>query len=103
MSAHLEKREGGYSLVGEVTVDTVPDLWREIEPIARSSGEIEVSCAEVGKADSSAVACLLEWMRVAHQHQGQLRITDLPHVLEVIIDVSDLRGVLILADKRAVQ
>jgi phospholipid transport system transporter-binding protein len=85
---------GRYSLEGEVTADTVPGLWPQIVAIAGEGGAVEVSCAGVTRADSAAVACLLEWARAARGAGGSLQVRELPEVMRVIMDVSDLDGIL---------
>ncbi|MEJ2655003.1 MAG: STAS domain-containing protein [Acidihalobacter sp.] len=86
---------GRYGLDGEVTVDTVPGLWPQIAAVADKGGDVEVSCAGITRADSAAVACLLEWARVAGGVGGSVRVCDLPEVMRVIMEVSDLDGILI--------
>ncbi|WP_455384704.1 STAS domain-containing protein [Acidihalobacter prosperus] len=86
--------EGCYSLEGEVTADTVPGLWPQIVAIAGKGGAAQVSCAGVTRADSAAVACLVEWARAARGAGGSLQVRDLPEVMKVIMDVSDLDGIL---------
>lgn len=86
--------DGHYALEGDVTADTVPALWPRIAEAAAGGGATEVSCAGVKRADSAAVACLLEWARLARAAGGSLRVVDLPGVMKVIMEVSDLDGIL---------
>lgn len=86
--------QDGYVLEGEVTVDTVPELWPKIAAVAGVGGDVRVSCAGVTQADSAAVACLIEWAREVRKVGGNLRVSDLPAVMRVIMDVSDLDGIL---------
>lgn len=86
--------EGHYALAGEVTADTVPTLWPRIAEVAVKGGVMDVSCARVGRADSAAVACLVEWARLARAAGGSLLVHDLPAAMEVIMEVSDLDGIL---------
>jgi phospholipid transport system transporter-binding protein len=95
VNAALRAVEAGrYGLEGEVTVDTVPGLWPQIAAVAGKGRDVEVSCAGITRADSAAVACLLEWARVAGGAGGSVRVCDLPEVMRVIMDVSDLDGIL---------
>lgn len=94
MSAVLRSAGGGeYVLEGELTVDSVPALWPQISALA-AGGETRVSCAGVSQADSAAVACLVAWARQARKAGGRLRVRDLPAVMRVIMEVSDLDGIL---------
>lgn len=91
MSAQFERlSETGYALQGEVTVDTVPLLWPRIAPTAHPGGRLHVDCAGVTRADSAAVALLVEWKRQLRRHGGDLRVENLPEVMRVIMEVSDL-------------
>ncbi|APZ42458.1 STAS domain-containing protein [Acidihalobacter ferrooxydans] len=85
--------EGRYALAGTLTVDTVPALWPQIEATVVHGREIRVSCAGVTHADSAAVACLVEWARLARVQGGGLRAEDLPEVMRVIVEVSDLEEI----------
>lgn len=95
MNATLRALGGArYALEGEVTANTVPGLWPQIVALAGKGDAVEVSCAGVGRADSAAVACLVEWARLARGAGGSLQVCDLPEVMKVIMDVSDLDGIL---------
>ena len=95
MSALLSAVDDGrYALEGEVTADTVPALWSQIVAVAEKGGAAQVSCAGITRADSAAVACLVEWARVARGVGGSLQVCDLPEVMKVIMEVSDLDGIL---------
>ncbi len=95
MSAVLSTLDAGrYALEGEVTAETVPTLWPQIVAVAAKGGAVQVSCAGITRADSAAVACLVEWVRVARGVGGSLQVCDLPEVMKVIMEVSDLDGIL---------
>lgn len=83
-----------YALKGEVTAETVPALWPQIVAVAAKGGAVQVSCAGISQADSAAVACLVEWARVARGVGGSLQVRDLPEVMKVVMEVSDLDGIL---------
>lgn len=95
MNAVLRHVAGGvYALEGEVTVDTIPELWPRIAAVVEKGETAEVSCGGVTRADTAAVACLVEWARTAREAGGSLRVRDLPEMMEVIIDVCDIDGIL---------
>ncbi len=94
MKADLRRlAEGRYSLEGEVTVDTVPDLWPLIQQAAAQPGVACLSCKGVTQADSAAVAVIIEWMRLLHRRGGTLMVEDLPMEMQMIIEISDLEDV----------
>lgn len=94
MKAELRRlAEGRYSLEGEVTVDTVPDLWPQIQQAAAQPGMARLSCKGVTQADSAAVAVVIEWMRLLHRRGDTLMVEDLPKAMRVVIEISDLEDV----------
>lgn len=89
-TARLERDgDARYRVVGPMTVATVPALWPELARALGNGGELDLSLAGVTRADSTAVACLVACMRTA---VGQVRFTDMPESMRVIVEVSDLEA-----------
>lgn len=82
-----------YRLSGDVTIETVAALWKQVETIARNEHTVDISCSGVTRADSSAVAMFLEWKRLVYPHQGDVHVLDLPASMKTIIEVSDLQAI----------
>jgi len=53
--------EGGWSLCGPVTFDTVPRLWPQGLNLASSGAGVQVDLAQVQAIDSAGLALLLAW------------------------------------------
>lgn len=86
--------EGRYRVVGSMTVETLPALWPALERVARSAGSLEISLLGVNRTDSAGVAALVACTRLAREAHGRLDFVGLPESMRVIIDVSDLQGIL---------
>ena len=69
---------------GDLTFATVPDLLTDrVWPRA----QVTVDLGGVGATDSAAVALLLEWCRVARQHDSSLRLEACPERLQQLVKV----------------
>lgn len=88
--------EGRYSLSGEVAFSNVSALrQRSLSLFTR--GELELDLAGVERADSAALALLLEWMRQGRAVGYTIRYRNLPAQLLAIARASDLEELLPLA------
>ncbi len=95
--AHLEAAgEGRYRLVGEVLFANVSGLRQQSLSLF-TRGDLELDLAGVERADSAALALLLEWMRLGRGSGYTIRYRNLPEQLLAIARASDLEEVLPLA------
>lgn len=76
-------RRDGDSLIleGAVTLDTVPGMIDTVEEHLRQGARI-VDFGKVTDVDSAAVALALEWLRLAGQGDGGLRLINLPAAMQ---------------------
>ena len=74
--------EGLVILGGELTFDSTPEVYRELENLFRSDGNsISIDLGEVDRTDSSGLALLLEWQAMANRKSRQLQILNAPDSL----------------------
>ena len=74
---------------------TVAALEREARPLfGEAKGAISVDLSEVVHADSSGLALLLEWQRVARRQKFSISFRNLPEQLMQIARVSELQDIL---------
>lgn len=89
------RREGDrLLLLGEVTYQTVTGLLAQ-GPAAQGGGVAVVDMGGVTRADSSALALLLEWLRAAGRSSARLRVENLtPDLASLarLYGVEDLLG-----------
>ena len=91
------RREGNRVVVeGPVTLDTVPALAPALEEHL-AAGDATVDLGKVTEVDSSAVALVLEWRRLAESRKLALRLENAPAALQ---NLAKLYGVLELLPGR---
>ena len=83
-------REGdALRVTGPLTMQTVPELSEAVEEHFRA-GANQIDFSDVTEVDSSAVALMLEWQRLAARSNISLRLRNLPVAM---INLSNLYGV----------
>lgn len=77
-------------------MQTVPDLAEAGHALLgqASGGELAVDLAEVSRADSAAVALLIDLQRQARQRHCSIRFFHLPEQLKQILLLSELHEIL---------
>ena len=95
MSASLESRATGqFAVVGELTFDSVPDLWQQAVKLFANSPDLQLDLSGVTRSDSSGVAMLVGWLREARERQREVSFINTPDQMTAIIRVSGLEQVL---------
>jgi phospholipid transport system transporter-binding protein len=82
---------------GELTLATVASRCKELDACLTAGADIELDLSGVTHADSSSLTLLLCWLRQANQCQARIRIAALPQSIQQLIDVYDLRELLLPA------
>lgn len=77
-------------LQGRVTVDEVPELYRQSRAWLEGELPAAVDLARVDSADSSAVALLLEWAHWARKRRHKIEFRAPPEGLRTIADLSQV-------------
>jgi len=71
--------DGLIHLRGELTFESTPAIYEELEQKFQSSGEvISVDLAEIDRTDSAGLALLLEWQAMANQQHRRLNVRNAP-------------------------
>lgn len=86
--------EGSFRIEGELEFDTVPAAAAAAAGFAGSSAEVAVDLSGVVRADSSAVALLLDWIALARARRATVRFINVPDQMRAIIRVCELESVL---------
>jgi len=81
---------GRISLSGDISFQNSPALLKQSRVHFTSGGRLEISLADVSRVDSSAVALMLEWYRLAGGGGVDLVFTKLPQALMDLIRVFNL-------------
>ncbi len=92
-------RDGGggrYCLEGEVTLATVTGLrGAGLQAFAHARGPIEVDLSRVGRADSGALALLVDWLAWARSAHRVLKFSAPPAALLALARLSDVEDLLL--------
>ena len=88
--------ETGYDLSGDLTYDTVPDLFKQI-PV-KVSHSTSLNLSNVERVDSAGLALLMEWTCLAKASNKEIVLIQVPVSLKSLIDVSGFREVLSVSD-----
>lgn len=95
-AAQLEDTGAGrYRVCGAVTLATVSALRAAgLQAFARGSGAIELDLGGVTRADSGALALLIDWLAWAGAAGRTMRISAIPAALLALARLSDVEGFL---------
>jgi phospholipid transport system transporter-binding protein len=87
---------GRFTLDGAVTMATVTGLRSAgLQAFARGSGAIEVDLAGVQRADSGALALMVDWLAWARTAGRALRYTSVPAALLALARLSGVDELLV--------
>ena len=87
--------DNAFSVSGELNMQTVPALSRLANSeLAGLHGKVSIDLSAVSRADSAALAMLIDWLRLARQEQFSLVFRNLPEQLQQIAAVSELQDIL---------
>lgn len=93
MTGIVADGDGRLRVNGDLTFDTVPQI--DVDGLVDDGTvDVEVSLAEVVRADSAGLAFLLEWTRLARTRDRQVAFVDIPAQLRSLIEVSSAETLL---------
>lgn len=94
MTSRPERDAAPFEIAGELTAREVPDLYKR--SLAWRSGALPatVDLGAVTRADSSALALLLEWQSWARGRSADIRFTHPPQALLTFASLSDVGDLL---------
>lgn len=96
-AGQLQRRAPGeFSLSGELSFATVPELVQAGEQLFEAADEVSVDLAGVGRSDSAGLALLVSWIRLARQRGKQLNFHSIPEQLLGMARVSGVAQLLSL-------
>lgn len=95
-SGSVTAQPGGYRVGGELTFETVPEIWRRHERLDGDGETVVIDLADVTRADSAGLVLLVEWLRKAHRDNRKLVFRNIPGPLLAIARVSNLDTLLSL-------
>lgn len=89
------KAENVWYIKGELTFNTTKQLLNKSKKLfAAKTDNIEIDLSQITHSDSSALALLTEWQRLATQHKKTIVFKNLPSQLFNIAKLSKLDDIL---------
>ncbi len=85
--------EGSYTVSGELTFTTVPEVWRSSQDDL-GSGPVQLDLAGITRVDSAGIALLIDLVRTVRKRGGDISLMHAPPQLMAIATVSGLDKVL---------
>ncbi len=82
--------EGRYRVSGELSFETVPDVWRQSQSALGDVAESVIDLAGVTQADSAGLALVIEWLRWARSKGKRLRFVAVPDGLMSLARISEV-------------
>jgi phospholipid transport system transporter-binding protein len=90
----VSRGNGLYALNGELTFDTVPNLWRGGHGVFGEDPAVRLDLAGITRVDSAGIALLIELTRTVQRYGGKILLEHAPPQLMAIATVSGLDEVL---------
>jgi len=84
----LRSRKDVLEVIGDMSIHTIPELYRQSQDLMDSSAKRTIDLAGVTHADSAGFALLLEWQSRARQSGHRLEIVNPPDTLLTIARLS---------------
>lgn len=81
---------GNYRVTGDLTFETVPDIWEQHHAFSGGNTAVTVDLHDVTRADSAGLVLLVGWMRAAQEQGKQISFHNIPGQLLAIAKVSNL-------------
>jgi len=96
LPASIERRSAHEFLIsGELNMQSVPALAETARSLlAQASGDLEIDLSGVSRADSAAIALLIDLQRQARHRNNGIRFLHLPEQLSQILRLSELHEIL---------
>lgn len=96
--AALQVKSDYIAITGDLTFDSVPDLWQDARALLSSTvlAPQVVDLAAVGRADSAGVALLVAWLGLGRKHGHSVQFINPPEQMRVLIQITGLAGLLSL-------
>lgn len=96
MNTQLQQTAPGhYTVRGELTFATVPQLWLDSRPqVLQAPGSLTIDLSGVSRADSAALSLLVEWVRLCTSRGLSLTFQHLPAHLATMARTYNLEPLL---------
>lgn len=79
---------GQFSLTGDVTFTSISKQLSHLLKVLNGSKHIMIDLSQVNSVDSSALALLIEWKKLARSNRIQLGLKNIPEQLLMLAELS---------------
>ena len=86
--------EGTLAVQGDLNFQSVTTLWESAVKLSAGHTQLNIDLTNVKRSDSSGVALLVEWLRLAQENQQEVRFVNTPAQMRAIIRVVELEQIL---------
>ena len=84
--------DGKVILQGALNFETVPAVYQKSRALFRKTDALRIDLKDVSLCDSAGLALLVDWLRLAKQHQVKISFEHLPPQLIAIAKVSGVEN-----------
>lgn len=81
------------SIIGQLTRDTVPALWGQLQHWNPNTTQFEVSLQQVDRVDSAGMVMLIHLLEHAKKRNCHIMLTFMPDQLKTLFKLSNIDGV----------
>jgi phospholipid transport system transporter-binding protein len=82
--------EGRFLVTGVLDATTVAPVLKRSALLFADSPSLHIDLAGVTESDSSGLALLIEWLRLAKQKRQQIDFHNMPHQIDALARISEV-------------
>jgi len=90
-----QKDANGYTLSGELTRDTVPELWTALQGWKPTESSVEVSLQHTLRVDSAGMTMLIHLIQHAKNENCHIMLSFVPEQLRTLFQLSNIDTMLV--------
>ncbi|MGF1774692.1 STAS domain-containing protein [Vibrio wakamikoensis] len=95
MEAKLEQRtDTSLALVGNISRDTVPALWRDVQRINFTQPEMNLTLEQVERFDSAGLVMLIHLLEHAKNRKCHIMLSFVPDELNILFQLYNVESVI---------
>ena len=92
MTQFISTKDSKIFVDGILNYDTVKRVFDESLPALSQQKKIQFDFSHVTKANSAALALMIEWKKYAKKHSMQISFENIPEKLKLILNASNLNN-----------
>lgn len=90
----LQMNEHILSVAGHIHFDNVVEVWKKSLDLLLPFSTVTIDLKELEQSDSSGLALLVGWLRMARTQKKKMIFLNIPSSLKALAKVSGLNGLL---------